>query len=268
MKKILLSMAVLLTLGVPASASAQRHRHTPRTETAASRDNKDSKAATADKANGTDAASGNEGIEAYSDTSSTAVDDSTAYASYNATPVDGSNRYDPSRFDDPFSWIAYLCSTSFMGGVLAILVIVLFLIFLFMPLIIVLLTIRYFIRRHNDRVRLAEKAMEEGRPLADEQMPLSRRSPEAMWRRGVKHVSVGIGLMVFFWFLGAKEVVGIGGLLACMGAGQMFMARYSHDSKFGRKKYGDRFDDFENFNGDISDLKFDDNENEMGKDKK
>lgn len=258
MKKILLSMTVLLALGSTVPTSAQRHRHTPRTETVA-RQNDGSKkpqVSSGDEAPADEA--DDEGIEAYSDTSSVAADDSTAYAGSSAVSVSDNNRYDPSRFDDPFSWFAYLCSMGFVGVLVTILVIVLFLLFLFMPLIIVLLIIRYFVKRHNDRVRLAEKAMEEGRPLTDEQMPLSRRSPESMWRRGVTNVSIGIGLMVLFWCLGANSIVGIGGLLACMGGGQMFMARYSHDSKFGSKKKNDDDDRFDGFNGDFTDMKFDD----------
>lgn len=262
MKKILLSMAVLLAVGSSVPTYAQRHRHTPRTEATAKQNDteKEPSATSTDEA-----AAGSEGIEAYSDTSSVA-DNTSSYAANDDASVSDSNRYDPSRFDDPFSWFAFLCSTGFIGVIVTILIIVLFLLFLFMPLIIVLLLIRYFVKRHNDRVRLAEKAMEEGRPLTDEQMPLSRRSPESMWRRGVKNVSIGIGLMVLFWCLGANSIVGIGGLLACMGGGQMFMARYNHDSKFGRKKNDSG--NFNGFDGDFTDLKFgDDKDKQSSNDK-
>ena len=69
--------------------------------------------------------------------------------------------------------------------------------------------------------------------------------------------------MIFFWFLGAESLAGIGGLIACLGAGQMFMVRYNYNTKFGRKdndnddNFND-FNDFNDFNGDISDLKFGD----------
>ena len=60
-----------------------------------------------------------------------------------------------------------------------------------------------------------------------------------MWRRGIRNVSIGIGLMLFFWFLGAEPLVGIGGLVACLGAGQMFMVRYNYNNKFGSRKFDD-----------------------------
>lgn len=233
-------MALLLTLGSSATVSAQRHRHTPRTETVA----KDS------------AKSKDQGIEAYSDTSSVATDS----AAYDTTvPATDNDSFDQDDFDNPFSWFAHLSSTNF-AGVAFIIVVLLTFILLLMPLIIVLLIIRYLIKRHNDRVHLAEKAMETGQMLNEEDMPLSKKSPEYMWQRGIKNVSIGLGLMVFFWFLGAESLAGIGGLIACLGAGQMFMVRFNYNSKFGRKDKDneDNFNNFDDFNGDITDLKFGD----------
>ena len=230
MKRILLSMALLLTLGSTAPVSAQRHRHTPRTESVAQQPGVKDKKAPADNAFGTKQA--DEGIEAYSDTSSVAEEDTTGYASADA--ADDSD-YGPARSNDPLAWLAAQ-STSFGGVLIAIVVLLFVLIFLLAPLIVVLFIIRYFIRRHNDRVRLAEKALETGQPLTEEEMPLSRKSPEYMWRRGVRNVSIGLGLMLFFWFLGAESLIGVGGLIAILGGGQMFMVRYNYDSHFGRRK--------------------------------
>ena len=233
MKKTIFALAMLLALEGSVPALAQRHRHTPRTTVVDGQSDKRQPAAGgshADDKNGSSADDKNtEGIEAYSDTSSVpAVADTATYMP--ADQADDYNRFSPKHFDDPLSWFAYLCSSSFWGVAFTILFVVLFLLVLLSPLIIVLLIIRYIIRRHNDRVRLAEKAMENGQPF-DEQMPLSRRSPEFMWRRGVKNTSIGVGLMLFFWFLGTESLVGIGGLIACMGAGQMFMARHNYNGR-------------------------------------
>ena len=67
MKRMLLSMALLLTLGSTVPVSAQRHRHTPRTESVAQQPGGKDKKAPAGNAFGTKQA--DEGIEAYSDTS-------------------------------------------------------------------------------------------------------------------------------------------------------------------------------------------------------
>lgn len=213
MKKILFSLVAIMLLGSTVPMEAQRHRHTPRTTVV-----DDTKA--------------DNGIEAYSDTSSTVQSiDTTAYdATADADDINDSNRFDPSRFSDPFSWFAFLGTSGFVGILLTILLLGVGLLFLFMPLIIVLLIMRYMVRRHNDRVRLAEKAMEQGQPISEGEMPLNKKSPDYLWRRGVRNVSIGAGLALFFWFLGADPLVGIGLLVACLGLGQMFMVRYNYNS--------------------------------------
>lgn len=243
MKKILLSLVAVMLLGSTVPMEAQRHRHTPRTTVV-----DDTKA--------------DNGIEAYSDTSSTAQPlDTAAYSTTDdADDVNDSNRFDPSRFSDPFSWFAFLGTSGFVGILITVLLIGVVLLFLFMPLIIVLLIIRYLVRRHNDRVRLAEKAMEQGQPIGEGDMPLNKKSPDYLWRRGVRNVSIGAGLALFFWFLGADSLVGIGLLVACLGVGQMFMVRYNYDSKFKRKEEEQK-DNYDTFNDDIADIDFGDKDN-------
>lgn len=240
MKKILFSLVAIMLLGSTVPMEAQRHRHTPRTTVV-----DDTKA--------------DNGIEAYSDTSSTAEQlDTAAYSTTaDADDINDSNRFDPSRFSDPFSWFAFLGTSGFVGILLTILLLGVGLLFLFMPLIIVLLIMRYMVRRHNDRVRLAEKAMEQGQPIGEGDMPLNKKSPDYLWRRGVRNVSIGAGLALFFWFLGADSLVGIGLLVACLGVGQMFMVRYNYDSKFKRKEEEQK-DNYDNFDDDITDIDFGD----------
>ena len=224
---------MLLTLSATVPALAQKHRHTPRTQMVDKQ--KDTKADAANAASQED-----EGIEAYSDTTSTDNDSVsvTSMPGWKSHVVDDTNDLDPSRFGDPFSWLSHLFTTAF-GGFLGTIIILVFLLFLFMPLIIVLLIIRYFVRRHKDRVRLAEMAMEKGEPFTDELKPLSKKSPEYMWRRGVRNTSIGAGLMIFFWFFGMQSLMGIGALVACIGLGQMFMVKYNYDSKMPWQKRDD-----------------------------
>ena len=287
MKKILFSMTLLLVLGSTAPLSAQRHRHTQRTETTDKAQDKNQKAATTD-ANGNaktrlDAAQArldeaqrqlDEAQEQYNEEQSRAADEAAESVAYSDTSsVSGSdadlqgpgydadddettqyNRYSPKKFSDPFSWFAYVCSNSFVGFLFTMLVILLVIFFLLLPFIIVVVIVRYIIRRHNDRVRLAEMAMEQGRPLAEEQMSLGQKSPQYMWRKGVKNLSVGVGLVLFFWFLDARPLMGIGGLIACMGVGQMFMARYN----FNFKRRNDFHSGFSNFTDSFDDAYGDD----------
>lgn len=252
MKKTILSLALLLFIGGTAPICAQRHRHTPRATTTAV---------------ATPSAASDDELVAYSDT--TAAD--TADAAESAFDNDD----DSTAVNNPLLSLGFDFDSGNAIGKFTSLCIVLFLfLFLVAPFIVLFAILRYIVRRHNDRVRLAEKAMESGYNLSDEQIPLSRKSPEYIWRRGVRNVSIGAGVMLFLWFLGATPLVGIGGLVACIGLGQMFMARFNYDSRFFGKKRGtsndDIFDDLnadnsDDLNADISDLQFGDEAKEKKK---
>lgn len=219
MKKTIFLMAMLLTLSAAApmtSAAPQSHRNRPHTQMV---DKKDKDAAD------------EEGIVAYSDT----------VTADTASAVKGGTTFDN---DAPVSRDELLSFYNSMPGwiikfVLIVCVFVPMLLCFLAPIIIVLLVIRYFMRRHNDRVRLAEMAMEKGEPFTDELKPLSKKSPEYMWRRGVRNTSIGAGLMIFFWFFGMQSLMGIGALVACIGLGQMFMVKYNYDSKMPWQKRDD-----------------------------
>ena len=232
MKKILLSMAVVLTLGSYVPVDAQRHRHTPRTETAVS-----TSAAPHSSASKKSQASNNkdEGIEAFSDTSSVDTSSTTIYNGAGNGAANNPDSFDSDSMNDPLWWLGGSKASRFLGGTFLVIVVLFGIIIALMPLIIVALIIRYLVKRDKENIRLAEKAMESGKPLNEEQMPLSKKSPDYMWRRGIRNVSIGVGLMVFFWFLGAESLAGIGGLVACLGVGQMVMVRYNYNSKFGQR---------------------------------
>lgn len=219
MKKTIFLMAMLLTLSVAApmtSAAQQSHRNRPHTQMV---DKKDKDAAD------------EEGIVAYSDT----VTADTASAAKGGATFDN---------DAPVSRDELLSFYNSMPGwiikfVLIVCVFVPMLLCFLAPIIVLLLVIRYFMRRHKDRVRLAEMAMEKGEPFTDELKPLSKKSPEYMWRCGVRNTSIGAGLMIFFWFFGMQSLMGIGALVACIGLGQMFMVKYNYDSKMPWQKRDD-----------------------------
>lgn len=219
MKKTIFLMAMLLALSAAApmaSAAPQSHRNRPHTQMV---DKKDKKAAD------------EEGIVAYSDT----VTADTASAANGGATFDNDapvSRDELLEFYNSLpGWIVklFLIVCVFMPMLLCFLA----------PIIVVLLVIRYFMRRHKDRVRLTEMAMEKGEPFNDELKPLSQKSPEYMWRRGVRNTSIGAGLMIFFWFFGMQSLMGIGALVACIGLGQMFMVKYNYDSKMPWQKRDD-----------------------------
>lgn len=219
MKKTIFLMAMLLALSAAApmaSAAPQSHRNRPHTQMV---DKKDKDAAD------------EEGIVAYSDT----VTADTASAANGGATFDNDapvSRDELLEFYNSLpGWIVKLF--------LILCVFVPMLLCFLAPIIVVLLVIRYFMRRHKDRVRLTEMAMEKGESFNDELKPLSQKSPEYMWRRGVRNTSIGAGLMILFWFFGMQSLMGIGALVACIGLGQMFMVKYNYDSKMPWQKRDD-----------------------------
>ena len=134
------------------------------------------------------------GIEAYSDTASwdaAAAADSTYYAS---TP------YMDDDLDDFGSFVDFCKPLFGMGGIaIAVIVCLLVLLFLAAPLIAIILI-----------VRLCEQALD---------------TNEALWRKGIRNVSIGVGMIVMFYIWSSSMLMGIGALVACYGVGQLVIVR-------------------------------------------
>lgn len=156
------------------------------------------------------------GIEAFSDTTQ-------AIAQTTTNNVDN---WDSDNYDDPFSWFESITKTT--GGIfLLVFIFLLIILFLLAPFIIFALLLRFIIKRHNDRVTLAEKAMENGQPIPDEIMSIDKQSEDYMWKRGIRNVAIGLGIMVMFWIWNADTLTGIGALIFCYGIGQMIISKTS-----------------------------------------
>lgn len=160
------------------------------------------------------------GIEAYSDTASwdaAAAADSTYYAS---TP-------DMDDDLDDFPFFVDFCKPLFgMGGIaIAVIVCLLVLLFLFAPLIAVILIVRHLIKQRNDRIALAEKALEHGQPIPSQLCEQALDTNEALWRKGIRNVSIGVGMIVMFYIWSSSMLMGIGALVACYGVGQLVIVR-------------------------------------------
>lgn len=159
-----------------------------------------------------------DGIEAFSDTTE-------VIAQENTTTFDIED-WNPDHYDNPFAWLVALTATT--GGILfAIFIVLIVFLCLFFPFIILALLLRFIIKRHNDRVSLAEKAMESGQPIPDEIMSIDKQSEDYMWKRGIRNVAIGLGIMLMFWMWDADTLVGIGGLIFCYGVGQLIISKTS-----------------------------------------
>ena len=249
-------IALLLAANTTASAAsaAQQHRHTPRTTVV---DDKGKQQASADSAAAAKAASQGETTVAYSDTTSATVDEEweddnqpSAYSQYYRHELTDNQAFAERMFDKISESGKYLVA-------------IIFIIFIGAPLILLLMIFYFINRNRQDKIRLAEMALKHGQPIPgtervvyrDAQPKEETRAPQSkasflqrsdnytydedLRAKGIKHIAIGLGLMVCclaFWnndFIG-----GIGFLVACFGGGQLFMAKKEKQAERGFSKEG------------------------------
>ena len=219
MKQYLLALALLLSFNVGEVSASQKlshRRHQPVATQAKHR----AKAATADSVYSAHA--NQQGIDAYSDTSSTVANNDTVAQSVTVY------HHGMNKLSDCDSIIgAILSGTLGAGGILLFIITILAaLLFLLAPFIAFIFLMKFLINRHNKRIELATKAMENGMPIPESAKPLKPESPADYWKRGVKNLSLGIGMAIMFAFMrNADFFVGCSLMLACYGIGQMVISK-------------------------------------------
>lgn len=172
---------------------------------------------------------------AYSDTTSTAfgnaadtdvANDDNDTAGYTYTM--SSNPLNMDHFDNPLAFFVALFGAGFGGIMLALLILLVILLVFLSPLIVVYLIYRLLKSLHNDKVRLTEKAIASGRPIAkSSSTTVYGSTDQELWNKGVKNVALGLGLIMLFGFWDAYALCGIGALIMCLGIGKMVIARTS-----------------------------------------
>ena len=219
MKQYLLALALLLSLNVGEISASQKSSHR-RHQPVATQTNRRAAAATANSVYSANA--NQQGIDAYSDTSSTV--DATDSMAQSVTVYHNGKKI-TSDCDSIIQ--AILNGTLGAGGTLLFLVIS-FCAFvcLLAPFIVFIFLMKFLINRHNKRIELASKAMEKGMPIPELAKPLKSESSEDYWKRGVKNLSLGIGMAIMFSFMhNASIFVGCGLMFACYGIGQMVISK-------------------------------------------
>lgn len=222
MKKAILTWALILSIGatqMSLAASAPKHRYHPTTQQVDKQEATPQEKAAKKEAAEQKQAAEDEGVEAYSDT----TDVDTTASDYD----DGGNdlrdgyhsKYSLGNYDDPFDFFGSVFGKGTLVVVM-ILCILIGLVFVFAPLIIIFLIVRYLMRRHNDRVKLAEMAMDKGINIPESERPIDRQSNEYLVKRGLRNAFLGAGLCVMFLIWDASFLAGIGALVLFYGIGQ------------------------------------------------
>ena len=199
MKKVLIVLTLMLTLGMSVQAASQKHRHTPRgTELV-------------------DTTKHSSGVDAFSDT--TSID--SAYS----TSVD--EDWDS---DDPIEkgvgkMLENIFSDSAVLPGVIISVVAIIIIFLLAPLLIII-AIFYFVNKNRkEKMKLAQMAMEKGQPIPDELLNNQPDEVSDEYQKGMRQCFVGVGLMIFLAFAAGTIGFGIGALVFCIGLGKVFAAK-------------------------------------------
>ena len=185
MKKVLIVLTLMLTLGMGAQAAAQKHRHTPRgTELV-------------------DTTKHNSAVDAFSDTTDTA----------------GVNYFDDEDFDED-EQIKRGISTVFdhldnegMWAAVVVPIVAIIIIFLLAPLLIII-AIFYFVNKNRkDKMKLAQMAMEKGQPIPDKFLNEQPTEVDDEYQKGLRQCFVGVGLAIFLGFAAHEIGFGIGALV-------------------------------------------------------
>lgn len=234
MKKLFLTLSLMTALTTATVADAQRHRHNPQTI---------EQATVADTA----------ATAAFSDT--TSVSAGTGQASADDTKAGNAQIVkDPfENVNDPFSLMGYLPGIGIAGTIVAIFLIILCLLIVCSPFILAGLAIYTLTKRRNRKYEMIERAMEKGYDIPKELMLPEEYTNETMWKKGIKNISIGLGLIFLFGIIGAAPLTGIGCIVLFYGVGQAVISKTVKDNRHGdgrtahtmHKKTGDGEDETE-----------------------
>lgn len=154
------------------------------------------------------------GIDAYSDTTDTAT-----------AIIPQSTTYSVSMDSDSMEEMVDRM-TGFTGEALIAIVAILVIFFL-APVGALALLFWFIYKNRKQKARLAELAMEKGQPLPEGLAPGRLEPVELVWRKGIRNVSIGLGLACLFAFMEWGWAIGIALFVAIYGGGQMVIARTS-----------------------------------------
>lgn len=219
MKKLIFTLALVMSIGTTdtiLASSAPKHRYQPEAEQVD--DSKQKAQADEQKSQKAEPKNEDEGVEAYSDTTNVDTPDDANYQD-SQNDADDSNIYRASRYSDPFDYVGNV----FGKDMLAFLVLVcvgLFLLVFLAPIIIAILVLRYLKKRHDDKMKLAEMAMDKGVNVPERERPINRQSSEYLIKRGLRNAFLGLGLAVMFLIWDWSAMVGVGMLVMFYGIGQ------------------------------------------------
>ena len=199
MKKVLITLTTLLTLGMGAQVAAQKHRHTPQSELVDS--------------------TSKDAVEVYSDTTST--DTATATSSvtkhkgtvtvtYPTSPWSSNSTTYEVDDEDFGSMVHHVFSNMDAKDVTGM--------FFVLGVLLILFVLK-------QKMKLAQMAMQQGQPIPDQLLEDKPIDSDNEYQKGMRQCFVGVGLMIFLGYAAGQVGFGIGALVFCIGLGKVFASR-------------------------------------------
>ena len=216
MKQYLITLIMLLTLATTTQAAAQKHRHTPKRNPVT--------VVTPVAPTPQDTAST---VEAFSDTTSVADEDSLSYQQ-------------PTRYNIHYTadWdsIGTIMEGVGQGLVWAVFALIALLILFVLAPVVIIIAIFYFINKNRkDKLKLAQMAIQHGQPIPEQ---LIRERPKVAYnvannnfRSGVKQMFLGVGLFIMLGLIFGKLGYGIGALVFFIGLGKLVIAAIDKENE-------------------------------------
>ena len=201
MKKYLLAMTLLFALGANAPATAQTQQKRQQQELVDS--------------------SMQDEFEAFSDTTLADADSAVNRA------IQMGDDWDDWDDEDTKANIDQLLkevNVDDLAGMAFSLVVIL-IIFVFSPLIIFGLLLYFIFRNRKQKMKLAEMAMQNGQPIPDQLLKEQTPDDQETYKKGMRQLFLGVGLMVFLGITVGKVGLGIGALVFFIGLGKVLIAR-------------------------------------------
>ena len=220
MKKVLITLAMLVTLGMGAQAAGQKHRHTPQSDCNATLSKRELVDSTSKGA-----------VEVYSDTTSTDTavtkHKGKVTVTYPTSPW-SSNTTTYEVDDDDFGSVIHNVFSDMRGKDLAGIIMVLgvlLIIFVLAPVLIIIVLFYFINKNRKQKMKLAQMAMQQGQPIPDQLLEDKPLDSDDEYQKGMRQCFVGVGLMVFLGYAAGQVGFGIGALVFCIGLGKVFASR-------------------------------------------
>ena len=212
MKKLLITITMMLALGAAVDAVAQKHRHTPQVE----QELVDS--------------TSQDAVEVYSDTTSATQSShkGTVSITTKTSPWSSTTKtFDIDTDEDVDGTIHSIFSqldAKDITGMIFILGILL-IIFVLAPILIIIALFYFINKNRKQKIKLAQMAMEQGQPIPDQLLEERNDDVADEYQKGMRQCFVGVGLMIFLGLVAGVVGFGIGALVFCIGLGKVFVSK-------------------------------------------